>query len=1155
MNTASVKAVKVSLISAGQVQTNKNSGFDIKEIVGIYNSSSNTVAAGSKEISTAKVTWENVNPTMSNFMTLDADVATNANGLKITPKTAGNTFDYQVPVFPYTGDAVIREFDTNQKIVAYYLAPTVKDTADKVNTNIIKAGARAYEATAEEATNHAVGTIKTDGNNVIVNSSAVGSTNLKGTISLPSLGGEVIDASNRNVYTSVQWNPLPKDAEVSTSDAFLALAGQNVTVYAQLSDKNGNPVSLANQTISYTVNNTNTGAKTSFTSTDNLKSLNGTAVLKNTSTDVNGRATLVLNNAQANVIDDLKATAGNYDVILYIGEDKASTADIYWVNADLGFKKSVTDADYERTNNDTAKIETNIPKVSTPWQYAVKTVGNIFEDDADTSVGTHYKKFKNPGVLEGYDISIDGLTINTTFDEENKGTYEVVGNGVVNATSKVEETDVIVNALDESSVGSNVTFTAKKGTVEKTYKCVGEGSANLTAKMKLNVAWEAQGTKISNITPLGTNIGKEDTELYVRVTDETGENVKTGKTVTFKSGNANDVMINATGTTGGDISGTGSIDVVTDDNGIAKIKLVKNASIPSSVISATVDIAKDEVTSTTINWVNDITDEFRAVNATMKAGSSKELELTFNNRVLKDSVNKAEFVVYGADSNQNPVYYEVTDAQVSGKTITLTLGSDLPAGQYFVDFTTKTVKGVTYELADETGKTITKKNELLNNDATGSGYGLLTNAKPYELTFYSTKKASFEGKYDSNQIKLTNIIAPVTLKDGESYGYYTVDGVVSGTIDSTENTTAGTAKSSGTIRSAGDTAEHKVVVYLFGTAESYTIKEDTTAADTLATDQGKAKADMVTVADALIGQGLTAATQSITNGPTSNGTSFTVTKVSDEGSVLSVGGTYTLTPALSSSTAGKKAVYKVVASNGTATSTKAITKYYQITVSADYTSYSIADITSGFETAKTTLANATIELPTVSNTGAVTYDTITGYTGTPTVTAVDTVMTNATTAPTSGLTKDEYDVVKVTYTSDVYGSDVTRNVYYHAVAKSTTAVGFVDAQDALDAFDFTLPANQPSVTFGDGATVTYATVGGYTPTYNVLTNNGVLATDGSSNLGASVSTVGTGEYDIIEVTYTLGSSDVSRTVTYVVTAVDSANGATATDVEFTLQAK
>ena len=818
-----VKAVKVSIESAGQVETDMNSGYDIKEIVGVYKNSTGTLET-EKTISSANITWETVDPTMSNFVDLTAEKVI---ALGITPKdTAGkNTFKYQVPVFPNTGDAVIKEFDVNGNVVSYYLVPTIKDTTTYKNTNIIKPGAKAYEATAEEATNHKVGTIKAEGNSVKVNSNKVGSTNIKGTISLPSLGGDVLDASNKYIYTSVQWNPIPKDS--STSDAFLALAGQNINVYAQLVDKNGNPVSLKDQPITYTYTKAESAEVDQIVSGANKDRIDNIAVVKNTVTDVNGKATLTLNSAQAYVLNDLKASSGAYDVILYIGSEKASLADLYWVNADLAFKKDVKSADYDvRTNNDTKKFDTDKPVVSTPWQYAVRTVGNTFVTTG-SSVGlkSYEKNFKKSGILKDYDITIDGLKINTTFDEDNKGTYKVVGNGVVDATSNREYKDRIITELNNTSVGNDVTFTAKKNGISKTYKCVGEGSANLTAKLNLDVSWEAKGQMLSITSPAGTTISKDagnttgKVDLYVKVTDATGNNPKEGTTVTFKSGTSTDTFTYDNGSS-----------AVTDGNGVAHVVLNLNdangvnstKAQKSSVITASVS-GVDQVATTTINWVNKGND-FGLVNAGVSSTDTKQLVLTFNNNVEAASVKTDMFEVKNVTDSKK---YEVTDAKASGRYVYLTLKNVLPADEYEVSVAPTKIDSIKYALCDDKGV------------AVGTN-GTTT------INFYSEKTGKFEAvvdykdSVDKATIKISDIKSGIELSDlvgtngidnvdvlayAKKYFKVTVDGKIQA------DTVFTNAKDSDdTIKNASfdivipqDADEQKVAIYFLGGYETYTV--------------------------------------------------------------------------------------------------------------------------------------------------------------------------------------------------------------------------------------------------------------------------------------------------------------------------------------------
>lgn len=707
-----VKAITVTVKSEGQVQTNMNSGYDIDKIVGVYKNST-TSAGYPKDIPSAKINWETAKPTMSNFEKLSDETR---NKLGITTSETDHTFDYQVPVFPHTGDAVIREHDVNGKVVKYYLAPTVKSTSgnDK-NTNVLAVdkasssytGIKAYEATEQEATSYEVGTFETNGTSLSVNSSKVGSTNLKGTISLPSLGEDAVDDSNKYVYTSVQWNPLPKDATKVNSEDFIALAGQNISVYAQLIDKNGNPVTKSDETVTYTYGDNNSSIA------NDAKNVEGAAIVKNEKTDKNGRATLILNGPQKMDICKLKATApSGYDVVLCIGNETVSSADLHWIDANLQFVDRYDDkpATTTTTDNDTKDVKEDVePSVANPWQYAVKTVGSTITTDCG---------------LSGYTCTIDGLKINTTFDEDNRGEYKIVDNGKVNATSSREYKDRISNEINSSSVGKDVTFTfTKNGAETKKYTCVGEGTANLNAKLNLNIAWKASGASIAISSPSGTTISKATdnavgtVDLYVKVTDETGKNPLPNKTVKFTPGTSTDQLqgYKADGTSNGSQGAAGAeVESVTDSNGIAKVKLTTAAQKQaSSVITASYD---KQVATSTINWVTN-SNEFGLVNATLT--DKKHIKLTFNNDVYANSVKVDMFEL----TNSAGKLFQVTDAAVSGRYVTLTLKNDLTvADDYKVTIDGAKDDGIPYSLCDSKGVKLTKK----------------------EVSFYSDMEAKFE---------------------------------------------------------------------------------------------------------------------------------------------------------------------------------------------------------------------------------------------------------------------------------------------------------------------------------------------------------------------------------------------------------------------------
>lgn len=806
-----VKAISVILESAGQVQVGKNAGFDIKNITGVYKGAGDTVNGKTIPLDSASVTWEAVNPTYSEVKTLDTTETATMAALGLEAQAAkGHTFKYQVPVFPFTGNAVIKEYDLNGKLVSYYLAPTIKSNAEgEKNTNVLATTNKAYKATEEEATTILTSGITTDGNLVSVNSYKVGVTSLKGTISIDGVGDDLLDASNRYVYTSVQWNPIPKGEEAkeeTDSDAFLALAGQKITVYAQVIDGNGNPVALPNATVNYKSKAGDIEAGTS--------SVGDIRIIQNTTTDINGRATLILSAASQACLEDLQASltgAGNYTVKLYIGENTAASADLYWVNANLQYTDSANNGTTYITNNDSVDAGiVSLPEAGTSWIQAVKTVGNTF----------------SVGYLANYGIEIDGLKINMSQGEDNKGTYDfTTGNGVAVAQSNIVNKDTITAKINEDSVGSQITFTAKKPVTtydsitheekitikEETFTCVGEGTPNLNAKLTLGIDWQAVGAGISIVTPAGTSIDSTATSgatIYVKVMDSTGKNPLSGKKVEFKSGNTLDALeYNSVKAASG-----AAVEAVTDSKGIAKVTLYKGENITSSIVTATVD-GIDQVASTTINWVTvpvEASVDFGVVSAKVSEANNKVVELRFNREVNPSSIKADEFTLTreekASDGSTKTYTYDVTSATVNGSLVSLTLSSSLDADEYTISVGNCTEDGITYNVTDTYGKQIADKYNKVN--------------------FYSTKNSTFDVAYSNGTITISNLKTPVSIPDG---GLAATDFVVTinGEIINLADynfTVANDAKTSYTFSAPENSTDKVVKVYYMGTIESETIK-------------------------------------------------------------------------------------------------------------------------------------------------------------------------------------------------------------------------------------------------------------------------------------------------------------------------------------------
>ena len=140
-DSTEIKSIKVILRSVGQVQANKNDGYVIKDITGVYKDDVTKSEKG-ELLKSAKIKWSAVTPTYSETKEFAADTLTESlNQLGITRANNDDKFTYAVPAFPNTGNAVITEKDKNGKLVAYYLVPTENQKDDQgkyINKNDIK---------------------------------------------------------------------------------------------------------------------------------------------------------------------------------------------------------------------------------------------------------------------------------------------------------------------------------------------------------------------------------------------------------------------------------------------------------------------------------------------------------------------------------------------------------------------------------------------------------------------------------------------------------------------------------------------------------------------------------------------------------------------------------------------------------------------------------------------------------------------------------------------------------------------------------------------------------------------------------------------------------------------------------------------------------
>lgn len=752
----SVKYIRVEIISKGQVNVNKNNGFELDKIDGMYKTT--TSGNVTNVIGGVNVTW-----TADKTVTYSEDKnLTTANAASLGISQSGKTgykYIYQVPTFPQTGNAVIREYDAKGTLKAYYAVPAVNmldSTGKVVNENDIFTNSakttlvsdKAFLITEEEAKN-IVGTVAQSGDVVKVNSETVGTTKLVGTVKIAGANDANVAVENGKVYTSVAWAPIPKSGTTASDKkegAFVAIKGQTVKVNAQITDKNGNPVAQSGVNVKFSYGNTE------ITGVGTLGATKVKATYVPSQTDVHGKCELTLQASDVATLEDLSASVtGNYNVVLNIKDKTVDLADIYWVDAYLAYTPSAIDyADEtglttEYTSNGAA-IPTSKPNAGETWEYGVLVKSTALSH----------------GLLDGATATISGL----------KTKYTVSGMTDVTVTSTTDGTAATVAsnkggltklkaALDTSALNDNAVVTVTKAgkTLDATF--AGTGSVNIFDTLTIPVQWQAVGVTATWVNPYGTK-SSSDRDVYLKVVDNKGNAIQ-GRDVKFEFG------------------GASTTDVKTNGDGVATCTVTAGSANTSTIVTATVD-GITETFSTTINWTN-ATEKLQPVQAVYEQGTPDKITLTFNKDIDAASVNAKEFTVTtGADDTL--AKYTVANAAVNGNKVVLTLsGNNVLAGksaEFTVTVGTANVNSVKYNLLAEDGSALSSTDKAITFASDSDDELTLSeaNAKKITVTVPTTTAVRYAYAVDENG-KVEKITVNASSTSGESGvltagGYYIV---------------------------------------------------------------------------------------------------------------------------------------------------------------------------------------------------------------------------------------------------------------------------------------------------------------------------------------------------------------------------------------------
>ena len=701
--------IKVTLVSEGQVNTETNKGYVIKDITGVYKTRTSgkdktetlkgakvTWSAGTAKYSEEKVVdttiWNNVlknyladNTVTGSSVSSLKDMATNKDISKMT---------YSVPVFPYTGNAIVRAYDKNGNVIAYFACPTentlirVGGRAVSANINDVTTGQWVYRISEEEATK-SVGTVSQSDVNgktlVTVESNKVGTTVVEGKVS----GIPGLDATNDTVYTSVQWNPVP--SKTDANGGAIALAGQDVVLTAQLVDKEQNPVAAAGKGVKFSYTKGTHAANVAVLGTDSQN------------TNSKGQAELTVTaTAKNNVLTNIEAKSDDsrYDAVLLVNGQKVKKLDLYWVEAAPCFTPGVTTPDCVTIKTSPVTGKCN-PKIGENWEYGFQATGDTLAD---------------AGVWAKAPVTVKNVKIAVTSTSNNSTTVKDAENGAVYATASKPGVTTLSAVVDGTAYDSNgVSFDVKDKASD--VKSVGQGATTFKNEQKLEVKWATEGQHGAFIDAPGTNaVTGTSIKVYFKVSDKLGNGLK-GELGTFALTNA---VVDGTPTNvtcAGVNATTGSF--VTSPSGVVSLTVKQDSSNMSnkSVVAFTYDgvIYKEVITwnelanAPKLKVTTDATVNGGAANADNPYTTycdGKKLVLTFNDDVLASSVRADQFTVTRTADGDTAKKQNIASVSVSGKTITINFTNaitDNTQATYEVTINSVTSDDVTYSVVSTKG--------------------------------------------------------------------------------------------------------------------------------------------------------------------------------------------------------------------------------------------------------------------------------------------------------------------------------------------------------------------------------------------------------------------------------------------------------------------
>ncbi len=666
----------ISLVSQGQVDTTSE-GYILNRIEGVW-ASTNDEWSEPQPIR-GSVTWTEI----SDQLGYEKSEWTYEEAKEYLPAGSGYLnenykYSYKVPGYPHTGNAYIMVEDT-QGNQTTFLYPTVNNGSNK---NVLAPKEDGIDAImiANDAVGKSVGTLTKDGDIAVVDSKEIGVTSLKAVINIEGLKQSELTVDNGGVlYTSVQWVNVPNIKE--TKDYF-AIEGQDVTVTAQLFDKNDQKVATPNQQITFFYLEDDNRIKIDL-SQDKVGSFAALVDATNKgATDGNGVVTItfrdVMNDQFYSRIEGLEASAGDYNVRLTVDDaEYVPVANVYWVDLGLTFVDSAVAADDPARTTIFANEAGTIDRQA---EYAVSDTNgwNVgYQVVADCSKFKFWVTNQETGEIEPVvDIPMDiknsfvdikGVPIAYELDEKTAKLSQD-GKAATLYSTRAGEVGLIGKIDLNEENARDVTFTYINDKGEKvTVKNVGIGRPNSTGNtaLLLKTHWVTSGTDVEIIAPKNIYMGVERT-VYVKVVDSYGNPIQ-GAPVQYAVIGVNEQAEQSAG--------------VSDANGIARITLPATFDVTDRTSTIRVTVMDSINKSATITYIDTIVDPFEVKNIGVLDANT--IEVYFSNDIDLESVTASQFTL----TNENDMEYTVRSVAKGNTSKSVVLTLDEPINQMSINHT------------------------------------------------------------------------------------------------------------------------------------------------------------------------------------------------------------------------------------------------------------------------------------------------------------------------------------------------------------------------------------------------------------------------------------------------------------------------------------